>query len=258
MNGDGADDLMLGAPWYDLTGSEAGAAFVYYGIRANRSPVAEANGPYTVAEGDSITLDGSGSVDPDPGDTLTYAWDLDNDGVYETPGVTVSFDGARWPQHPSCDPAGVRLPRTSATPTTTTVEVTNVTPTAQAGADVTVYRNESVPLAGTWIDPAAALDEPYAWTWDLDGDGVADAGGSAAYGATAAATATFATEGVYDLTFTVTDVDGASGQDSVRITVLNHAPDCTAAAPSPALLWPPNNKFVPLSSAGPPMPRATP
>ena len=72
---------MIGAPWYDLTGSEAGAAFVYHGIRANRPPVAEANGPYTVSEGGSVTLDGTGSHDPDPGDTLTYAWDLDGDGV---------------------------------------------------------------------------------------------------------------------------------------------------------------------------------
>ena len=53
--------------------------------------------------------------------------------------------------------------------------------------------------------------------------------------ATAPPSATFATEGVYNLTFTVTDADGDSGQNTVRITVLNHAPDYTAAAPSPAL-----------------------
>ena len=42
-------------------------------------PVADAGGPYTIAEGDSLALDGSGSFDPDT-DPLTYDWDLDNDG----------------------------------------------------------------------------------------------------------------------------------------------------------------------------------
>jgi hypothetical protein len=215
----------------------------------NQPPVANAGGPYTVPEGDSITLDGTGSNDVDPGDTLTYAWDLDNDGVYETPGATASFTAL---DGPASQPVALQVcdPQAACDTDATTVGVTTVAPTAQAGTDVTVYRNEPIPLAGTWADPAAALDEPYVWAWDLDGDGVADASGAAAYGASAPATTSFATEGVYDLTFTVTDADGASGLDTVRITVRNHAPVCTAAAPNPALLWPPNNKFVPVAIGG--------
>lgn len=247
VNGDGTPDLLAGAHQFDQTYNDGGAVFVYHGT--NHPPAADANGPYTTAEGSSVTLDGTASTDPDPGDILTYAWDLDNDGVYETPGATPSFTGLDGPaSHPLallvCDA------QAACDDDTTTVEVTNVAPTPEAGTDVTVYRNESVSLAGTWTDPATTLDEPYTWTWDLDGDGTADVSGTAAYGTTASATTAFATEGVYDLAFTVADADGDTGQDSVRVTVRNHAPDCSAAAASPAVLWPADNKFVRVNIGG--------
>ncbi len=47
-------------------------------------PIADANGPYTGTIGQSITLDGSGSSDPDPGDSIVSCeWDIDNDGQYD-------------------------------------------------------------------------------------------------------------------------------------------------------------------------------
>ena len=61
----------------------------------------------------------------------------------------------------------------------TSVTVNNLPPTANAGLDQTVYRNDIVSLAGTWTDPAADYDNPYAWTWDVTGDAVVDFSGSA-------------------------------------------------------------------------------
>ncbi|MEJ2183242.1 MAG: PKD domain-containing protein [Nitrospirota bacterium] len=57
-------------------------------------PVADANGPYTAYACQTITLDGSGSYDPngqlypDPnhpwhGELISWEWDLDNDGYYD-------------------------------------------------------------------------------------------------------------------------------------------------------------------------------
>jgi hypothetical protein len=51
-------------------------------IRSNLPPVSDPNGPYVAAPGATITLDGTGSYDPN-GDNITYSWDLDNDGNFD-------------------------------------------------------------------------------------------------------------------------------------------------------------------------------
>lgn len=61
-------------------------------LHVNEAPTADAGGPYEVAEGESVTLNATGS-DPENG-TLTYAWDLDNNGSFETPGQSVEFSAA--------------------------------------------------------------------------------------------------------------------------------------------------------------------
>jgi uncharacterized protein len=58
----------------------------------NAPPSADAGGPYTVIEGDSVSLSATG-VDPE-GSAVTFAWDLDDNGSFETPGQTVSFSSA--------------------------------------------------------------------------------------------------------------------------------------------------------------------
>ena len=54
-------------------------------------PTADAGGPYTVEENGTITLDASGSTDPD-NDIVSYEWDLDDDGQFDDDnGVTVDY-----------------------------------------------------------------------------------------------------------------------------------------------------------------------
>jgi hypothetical protein len=59
-------------------------------IMINIPPVANANGPYEVYEGETFQLDGSGSYDPD-GTIVNWEWDLDNDGTYDTVGEVVEY-----------------------------------------------------------------------------------------------------------------------------------------------------------------------
>lgn len=87
----GVTDLQIGPEndlyYVDLTGGTV-RRFHYHS--GNRPPTAlplatpeEGNTPLTV------TFDGSGSTDPDPGDILRYEWDFTGDGSFDATGLTV-------------------------------------------------------------------------------------------------------------------------------------------------------------------------
>ena len=65
---------------------------VVVGLALNDPPTVDAGGPYFVVEGGTVLVSALGS-DPNGG-TLTYAWDLDNNGTFETPGQTATFSAA--------------------------------------------------------------------------------------------------------------------------------------------------------------------
>jgi glucose/arabinose dehydrogenase len=53
-------------------------------IASNQPPVAVASAnPTSGPTPLTVNFDGTASSDPDPGDTITYAWDLDGDGLYD-------------------------------------------------------------------------------------------------------------------------------------------------------------------------------
>jgi PKD domain len=72
--------------------------FEVYGF-TNQPPVADAGGPYTVDWGEILTLDGSGSTDPD-GNITVYEWDLNSDGIYDVTGVTTTTSFTQIGDHP--------------------------------------------------------------------------------------------------------------------------------------------------------------
>jgi predicted extracellular nuclease len=65
---------------------------VLIGLHLDAAPVLDAGGPYSVVEGSTVLLTANGT-DAD-GDTLSYAWDLDGDGSFETAGQSVTFSAA--------------------------------------------------------------------------------------------------------------------------------------------------------------------
>jgi hypothetical protein len=58
----------------------------------NVAPTASAGGPYSTFDDTPITLTATASDPAGALDPLTYAWDLDNNGTFETSGASVSFN----------------------------------------------------------------------------------------------------------------------------------------------------------------------
>jgi uncharacterized protein len=134
-------------------------------ITLNDPPSANAGGPYTVAEGSSIILAASGS-DPEGG-PLTYDWDLDNNGTFETPGRTPTFVAADGPASPIVkvrvtDDGGLTDVAQA------TVQITNVAPTATFNAPPTAYAGFPFTLSLTSPSDPSAADTSAGFTYAFD------------------------------------------------------------------------------------------
>ncbi|HTP08097.1 MAG TPA: lamin tail domain-containing protein, partial [Anaerolineae bacterium] len=114
----------------------------------NDPPTADAGGPYAVNEGSSVTLSATGT-DPE-GQPLTYAWDLDDNGTFETSGQSVSFAGM---DGPAIQTVKVQVTDNGGLTAvaSTTVTVNNVAPAATFVAPASV--NEGSAFSVSLINP---------------------------------------------------------------------------------------------------------
>ena len=188
--------------------------------RVNRPPSANAGGPYTVDEGDSAVVAASGS-DPEGG-ALTFAWDLDSNGTFETPSQSVTFSAAGLDGSSShtiavqaADSGGL-----SATDQAT-VNVLNVAPTVGAiTAPVSPAQvNTTINTSASFIDPGTLDTHTAVWEWGDNSTSpgtVNETNGSG----TATGSHTYTTPGVYTVKVTVTDDDGDSGESIFQFVVV--------------------------------------
>ncbi|MFC6976272.1 S8 family serine peptidase [Halomicroarcula sp. GCM10025709] len=201
---------------------------------SNSVPTADAGSDVSVNGGAPVTLDATGSTDPD-GDVLSYFWT-------QTGGTAVSL-GSSNTATPTFTAPGVNSQTTltfevsvtdpSGASDTDTVAVTvspsNNAPTADAGSDISVTGGSSVTLDATGsTDPDG---ESLIYSWSQTG------GTAVSLGSPNTATPTFTAPSVNSqttLTFelTVTDANGGWGTDTVAVTVSpsNTAPTADAGS----------------------------
>ncbi len=124
------------------------------------APTANAGGPYTTNEGTNVTLNGTGSTDP-TGQPFTYAWDLNNDGVFgDAVGPTPIFDNVG---EEGVFDIALRVTNTSGFSSIdeTTVTVLNVPPTVTLSSNAPQDEGSPVTVNGLvsdpgWLDPLTA------------------------------------------------------------------------------------------------------
>ena len=203
-----------------------------HGVR----PVADAGGPYTVAEGGSLTLQaGAGTTEG-----VTYGWDLDGDGNADATGAnpTVSWaqlqdlgiDDGLTPAVPRAITLRVTLDDVVSAPVEGELTVTNSPPesiltgsrAATVGQPFTIKVGADDPSSA---DLAALFT--YAVDWG-DGSPVTSTVGPA----DPPVTHTYATAGVFAATFTATDKDGGTGP-GLTVEIAVSAPQTASPTPNP-------------------------
>jgi hypothetical protein len=174
-------------------------------------PTADPGGSYSASEGVPLTLNGSGSADPN-GDPLTYTWDLDYDGSFngEATGVTptVSF-----PDGPDLRTIALLVHDGEFTDVqTTTVVVNNVAPIIDPGGPYYAGPGDVVAFTVSITDVPA---DSHTIEWDLDFDSSYEKSGQTV-------TRTFEAEGTYQVRVKVTDDDGASASEVAQVFIKNY------------------------------------
>ena len=197
---------------------------------SNAAPTANAGGPYTVVQGSVVTLDGSGSSDPD-GTLVSYQWDCD---INSGPGLSSVSTSPIFPCTYSAQGTyTARLQVTdddSATDTgDATVFVTNQPPVAEAGGPYTGSQGVAMPVFGFGsVDADGSIT---LYEWDCTNDGSYDTSSTSPTGSTCL----YPTLGVYTIGLRVTDDDAATATDTATATIGNQAPVAAPGGPYAAL-----------------------
>ena len=190
--------------------------------------VADAGGPYTVEEGESLSLDGR---DSSPG--VEYAWDVDDDGTFDTDGAQPTLTWSQLESLGIDDGPGLYTVRLRVTADGVSLDGTAQLTIVNSGPD-TVLTGALTATAGVPFTIKVGADDPssadmaamFSYTIDWgDGSPVETVVGPA----DPPVTHTYAAPGSYDASFTATDKDGGTGAPQ-SVVVLAAAPEPSPSA----------------------------
>ncbi len=186
-------------------GGATGTTVSYIG----QPPVAYAGVDITVGTGEPITLDGSGSSDPD-GNLVSYEWRASSGEDIKSANPILELDSL---------PIGVYIATLIVTDDqlntatdTMTITVTEATaPVANAGADQTIKQDDDLHLDGSASRDIDGTITKYEW-YDITNPTATTLG--------AIVTITNLAVGVHTIELKVTDDDGYTGTDRIVATVV--------------------------------------
>jgi hypothetical protein len=211
---------------YDITGTATPIG------GGGGAPIANPGGGYSALEGTggSVVLSGAGSTAGDGGTTgLTYAWDLDGDGIFgetgasalhgnET-GVSTTFV-ANGLDGPSTYAVSLKVTDSGGLSATasTSISITNAAPVITPSGLTSVSEGSTYTLNFSATD--AGNDSISSWSINW-GDGSA---ATVLSGGATSATHVFADNHAYTVTVSATDKDGGVGSATKSVSVANVAP----------------------------------
>jgi PKD repeat protein len=196
-------------------------------------PQAVITSPVSTPEGSPAQLDASTSVvGGDSGDTLSYAWDLDDDGAYDdstlvNPTVTFGDNGSYDVSLQVTNTAGYSDTADA------TLTVTNVDPTVTIDAAqlTSVAEGQALPVLANfsdpgWLDtyPSSSADPGTVYLASQPGTVTITAEGPPQNVGTVQATITYGDNGTFTVQVNLTDDDGGTGSDTFSVTVSNVDP----------------------------------
>jgi glucose/arabinose dehydrogenase/PKD repeat protein len=217
----------VGELWYADFQANGAVRKIGY-TAANTPPTAVATAtPTSGAAPLTVSFDGRGSNDPNPGDTLTYAWDLDDDGAYDD----ASSATASW----TYQQAGTYTPELRVTDNrgasdtdSVTITAGNTPPTATISSPSSSLRwkvDDLISFSGGATDPQSGTLPASALSWSLvlhhcDGGGNCHQHPVQSWNGTASGSFS-APDHEYpsylELTLTATDPGGLRDTDTVRL-----------------------------------------
>jgi len=190
----------------ELGGTGSETIIVDVQVSENAAPIAEAGEDRGGLVGEPVAFDASASEDPD-GEIVSWRWDFgDDDGALgEQAEHTYAQIGEYRVTLTVTDDEGA----IGTAQITVTVRADNVEPVADAGEDRMVETGDEVAFdGGGSLDPDGRIVR---WHWDF-GDAEEAEGEQVVH--------TWAADGVFTVTLTVTDDTGAEATDTASVTVL--------------------------------------